>query len=110
MNQSSFLSSIIKNNKTLNITEAATFLGAHQETVRRMAANGLIPAAKIGRSWRFIEQDLVMYIRNKYSTCDASQGVNRRSIDTWHSTKEMESGGQTFSTKESAYAKALGLR
>ncbi|HAU1150797.1 helix-turn-helix domain-containing protein [Legionella pneumophila serogroup 1] len=110
MNQNSFLFNNIKSNKTLNIIEAALFLGAHKETVRRMAVNGLIPAAKIGRGWRFIEQDLVMYIRNKYSTCDASQGVNRRSIDIWHSTKEMESGGQTFSTKESVYAKALGRR
>ncbi|HBD9275090.1 TPA: helix-turn-helix domain-containing protein [Legionella pneumophila] len=95
---------------TFNIEEASEFLGAHRETIRRMAASGELPAAKIGKSWIFLEQDLVMYIRNKYSTCDASQGVNRRSIDIWHSTKEMESGGQTFSTKENAYAKALGLR
>ncbi|ARB94013.1 DNA-binding protein [Legionella longbeachae] len=96
--------------RTLNIIEASKFLGAHKETVRRMVANGIIPAAKIGRSWRFIEDDLVMYIRNKYSTWDASQGVNIRSIDTWHSTKEMGSGGQIFTTKESVYEKVLGLR
>ncbi|HAU1249837.1 TPA: helix-turn-helix domain-containing protein [Legionella pneumophila] len=95
---------------TFNIEEAAEFLGAHRETIRRLAASGELPAVKIGRGWIFLEQDLVMYIRNKYSTCDASQGVNRRSIDIWHSTKEMGSGGQTFSTKESAYAKALGRR
>lgn len=96
--------------KTLNIDEAAEFLGAHKETVRRLAVTGLIPGAKVGRGWRFIEQDLVTYMRNKYSTCDASQGVNMRSIDIWHSTKEMGSGGLTSAIRENAYAKALGLK
>ncbi|KTD21509.1 MerR family regulatory protein [Legionella londiniensis] len=64
--------------KTLNIQQAAEFLGAHRETVRRMAANKQIPGVKIDRSWIFLEQDLVMHIRNKYSSCDASQGDHRR--------------------------------
>lgn len=96
--------------KTLNIIEAAKFLGAHKETVRRLAASGELPGVKIGRGWRFIEQDLVMYMRNKYSTCDASQGVNMRSIDIWHSRKKMGTGGSTSPTMESVYAKALGLK
>lgn len=99
----------LEHTRTLNLIEASKFLGAHKETVRRMAASGELPGVKIGRSWRFIEQDLVMYMRNKYSTCDASQGVNMRSIDIWHSTKEMEYGGLTFSTREDEYEKALGL-
>lgn len=74
---------------TFNIEEASEFLGAHRETIRRMAASGELPAVKIGRDWVFLEQDFVMYIRNKYSTFDASQGVNRRSIDIWHSTKDV---------------------
>ncbi|WP_182352655.1 helix-turn-helix domain-containing protein [Legionella sp. PC1000] len=110
MNQNNFLSNNTKSNRTLNILEAAKLLGAHKETIRRMAANGLIPAAKIGRGWRFIEEDLVVYIRNKYSTCDASQGVNIRSNGIWHSIKETVSGGPIFTTKENVYAKALGLK
>lgn len=51
--------------KTFNITEAAEFLGAHKETVRRLAAKGQLPGVKIGRSWRFIENDLVIYMRSK---------------------------------------------
>ena len=96
--------------KTLNINQAAEFLGAHKETVRRMVVTGVIPGAKVGRSWRFIEHDLVAYIRKKYSTCDASQGDHIRSSNTWHSTKEKESGGLIFSTREKEYAKVLGLR
>ncbi|MCX7116347.1 MAG: helix-turn-helix domain-containing protein [Legionellales bacterium] len=96
--------------KTLNIMEAAQFLGAHKETVRRQAATGQLPAVKIGRSWIFIEQDLVMHIRNKYSSCDASQGDHYRSNIKWHSTKEMGSGGLISAIKEREYAKVLGLK
>jgi excisionase family DNA binding protein len=96
--------------KTLNIQQAAEFLGAHKETIRRLASRREIPATKIGRSWIFIEQDLVMYIRNKYSTCDASQGVAYRSKTKWHSTKETGSGGLISSIKESEYVKVLGLK
>ena len=96
--------------KTLNIEQAADFLGAHKETIRRLAVIGTIPAAKIGRSWRFIEQDLVMYIRNKYSTCDASQGVHNRSKNIWHSKERTDFGGLTSLTVESVYAKALKLK
>ncbi|RUR11602.1 helix-turn-helix domain-containing protein [Legionella sp. km772] len=96
--------------KTLDINQAAQFFGAHRETIRRMAATGKLPGVKVGRSWVFLEQDLVMHIRNKYSSCDASQGVHNRSSKTWRSTKEMGSGGLTFSTKENEYVKVLGLK
>ncbi|HAU0967645.1 TPA: helix-turn-helix domain-containing protein [Legionella pneumophila] len=94
--------------KTLNIQQAAEFLGAHKETVRRLAANKQIPGVKIGRSWVFLEQDLVMHIRKKYSSHDASQGDHGRI--KWHSTKEMEYGGLISVTKEKEYAKVLGLK
>ena len=96
--------------KTLNIEQAAEFLGAHKETVRRQAANGQLPGVKIGRSWIFIEQDLAIHIRNKYSTCDASQGDHYRSNIKWHSTREMGFGGLISATKEKEYAKVLGLK
>lgn len=95
--------------KTFNINEAAIFLGAHKETIRRMVAVGKIPGVKVGRSWRFIEEDLAMYMRNKYSTHDALQGVNVRSIDIWHSEEKQVFGGLTSPTAESVYAKALKL-
>src|SRR3990167_10340660 len=96
--------------RTFNIVEAAQFLGAHKETIRRLVVSGELPGVKIGRGWRFIEQDLAMYMRNKYSTCEAEQGVHNRSNNIWHSTKEKDSGGLIFSTKEKEYAKALGLK
>ncbi|MEI6095787.1 MAG: helix-turn-helix domain-containing protein [Gammaproteobacteria bacterium] len=96
--------------KTLNIEEAAKFLGAHKETVRRLAVTGIIPGAKIGRGWMFIEQDLVTHMRNKYSTCDASQGVHNRSNEIWHSKEKMVFGGLSSLTAENVYEKVLKLK
>lgn len=42
-----------KNNQVLNAKEAADFLRAHVETIRRLARKGDIPAYKIGKDWRF---------------------------------------------------------
>lgn len=44
----------MKNNgDVLNAKEAAEYLKAHVETVRRMARRGKIPAFKVGKDWRF---------------------------------------------------------
>jgi excisionase family DNA binding protein len=41
------------NADVLTSQEAARLLGAHVETIRRMARRGAIPAYKIGKDWRF---------------------------------------------------------
>ena len=43
------------------IHEAAAFLGAHEQTVRRLARRGAIPCFKVGRDWRFREAALVRW-------------------------------------------------
>jgi excisionase family DNA binding protein len=42
----------------LTTLEAAAMLGAHIETVRRLARKGAIPAFKVGKDWRFSSQAL----------------------------------------------------
>lgn len=37
----------------MNAQEAASYLGAHVETVRRLARRGSLPAFKVGKDWRF---------------------------------------------------------
>jgi excisionase family DNA binding protein len=96
--------------KTLNIEQAAQFLGAHRETIRRMAVSGQVPAVKIGRSWRFIEEDLVLYMRSRYAGRVTSQGAVIRSKQQWRFTKEMKRGGSASLTMEKEYNEALGLR
>jgi excisionase family DNA binding protein len=44
-----------------NIGEAATFLGAHEQTIRKLARRGAIPAFKVGRDWRFREEALLRW-------------------------------------------------
>ena len=97
------------NHKTFSLLEAAEFLGIHKETARNHAASSRLPGAKVGRSWRFLEEDLVTHFRSLYSN-DASQGViDHRSKKLWHSTKETKSIGLTSTTMVREYNEALGL-
>ena len=40
-------------NETLTPIEAGLYLNLHVRTIYRLAKNGLIPALKVGRRWRF---------------------------------------------------------
>ena len=95
--------------KTMNIIEASQFLGAHKETIRRRVACGEIPAVKIGKGWRFIEHDLVLYMRSQYSTRVTSQGAMNRSKEQWRFIKEKQFGGSASPTMDREYSEALGL-
>jgi excisionase family DNA binding protein len=50
----------------LDVEKAADFLGVSTETIRILARNKRIPAAKVGRLWRFNEEDLIKFVRNQY--------------------------------------------
>lgn len=45
----------------LNVHEAARLLGVHDETIRRLARNGEIPAFKVGRGWRIRMEALLKW-------------------------------------------------
>ncbi len=45
----------------LNAGEAAVFLRAHVETVRRLARRGDIPSFKMGKDWRFRKDELLRW-------------------------------------------------
>ena len=55
-----------KNTDVLNAEEAATFLGAHRETIRRLARKGEIPAYKVGKDWRFRREELLKWAHEHY--------------------------------------------
>jgi excisionase family DNA binding protein len=44
-----------------NAQEAASFLGAHVETVRRLARRDELPAFKVGKDWRFRREALLRW-------------------------------------------------
>ncbi|HAT8370032.1 TPA: helix-turn-helix domain-containing protein [Legionella pneumophila] len=98
------------NTKTLDIIQAANFLGIHKETARRLAASGELPGVKIGRAWRFIEQDIVEFMRSQYYSIKELSICDSRSNKQWQSQKEITSGGLTSRTRENEYVKALGLK
>jgi excisionase family DNA binding protein len=50
----------------LDVEKAADFLGVSTETIRILARNKRIPAAKVGRLWRFNEEDLIKFVRSQY--------------------------------------------
>ena len=52
--------------ETLNLEQAAAFLKMHPVTVQAKARSGEIPAAKPGKCWAFIKDDLVSYRVNLF--------------------------------------------
>lgn len=97
--------------KTFNLEEAAQFLKMNPEGLRRLAASKKLPAAKPGKCWCFLEEDLVNYLRSFYDQpCKVSQGVSNNRREIWHSVKETISGGSDFLTVEKEYNDLLGLQ
>ncbi len=52
-------------NDVLNTKDAAIYLGAHIETIRRLARRGEIPAYKIGKDWRYRKKALTEWIESQ---------------------------------------------
>ena len=61
--------------RILTLVEAAALLGLHKSTLASLALASIVPGAKTGRAWRFIESDLVAYLRGQYKgehTCPST--------------------------------------
>jgi len=54
--------------KLMDVADAATYFGLTEYTVRKMAKEGRIPAAKLGRAYRFRKEDIDNYIKQQYKT------------------------------------------
>jgi len=80
--------------KTLSLIEAGAFLKMHPEEVRRRAKLGVIPGAKAGRAWVFIDDDLALYLRSLYaSPRQALRVTPRKEVNQCHSTNAETCGG-----------------
>lgn len=56
--------------KPMKLAEAAEWLGVHPHTLLAKAASGEVPAVKMfHKEWRFIEADLLAWLRGKYQQC-----------------------------------------
>lgn len=61
--------------------QCAEMLGCTTLQIEELARNGELPGLKIGRSWRFVRADLLVYLAEK-ARAEAEQRRSRR-----HSTK-----------------------
>lgn len=57
---------MLHNSEVFNIFEAAAFLGAHEQTVRRLARRGALPAFKVGKDWRFRKEALLRWSEEQH--------------------------------------------
>jgi hypothetical protein len=80
---------------TLDLNQAAAFLHMHKEEVRRRAKLGLLPGAKPGKAWIFIDDDLAAYVRSHYANSRQALQVTPRKEQSCHSTNAVVRGGST---------------
>lgn len=59
----------------LTAEDAAKELHMTEDTVRRMAAEGKLPARKVGRRWLFHPELLDKYMRNEWQSTKEQPGV-----------------------------------
>src|SRR4051794_28149876 len=96
--------------KSLGLQDAATFLRCHPEELRRRAKAGLIPGAKVGRAWVFLEDDLAAYLRSLYPQPRQALQVTLRKEMECHFANAAVSGGSTsVPPTENEYGALLGL-
>jgi excisionase family DNA binding protein len=59
--------------RLMDVAQTAQYVGLSKFTVRKMAKERTLPAAKIGRGYRFKREDIDQYLRFQYkgSTDDA---------------------------------------
>ncbi|MFC1772403.1 helix-turn-helix domain-containing protein [Pseudomonadota bacterium] len=98
--------------RTLDLKAAAAFLHMSPATLRQRAKTGMIPGAKPGKRWVFIESDLVAYLQTLYSgTVQAPLSDCDEGNTLCHSTNAAIPGG--FASQRpmaSEYAALLGLK
>ena len=60
--------------------EAARFLRLNEQTVRRLAREGRLPAARIGGSWRFNSEELARWSARTPATAPTPASAQPRHI------------------------------
>jgi hypothetical protein len=98
--------------ETLDLEQAAHFLKLHPEELRRRAKAGVVPAAKVGKRWVFLEPDLAGYLRSLYAVPrQALQVMLGKEGNPCHLLNAAKSGGSMLSPLAgNEYADLLGLK
>ncbi|KAB2308493.1 helix-turn-helix domain-containing protein [Betaproteobacteria bacterium SCN2] len=95
---------------TLDLFAAAELLHIHPVTLRNKARAGEIPGAKIGKSWVFLEVDLIEHIRSQYAPRVMQGEQKEKSLCHSTNAKTRLTGGSSSTTWARRYKEALGLK
>ena len=97
--------------RTLDLHEAAQFLRMSPAVLRLHARQGRVKAAKPGKRWVFLEDDLAAYLRQLYAHGrQAPLSGSRQEKSRWGYTDAVMSGGSLSPPRTaSEYAALLGL-
>lgn len=102
--------------KILSTDEAALVLKLHPVTLTRLARDGRVPASKVGREWRFVEEHLSEWLRKGYAPFADQDRVRKVDQCVNLTSRSMSSGqkglGTTARQSKSpgvAYSALLGL-
>jgi excisionase family DNA binding protein len=98
--------------KSLTLPQAAAFLKIHPVTLQAKVRQGILPGAKVGRRWVFLEDDLAAYVRSKYPANRQALQGDGKEVPKCHSTdgKGRRIGGSGSPIADDEYSRALGLR
>lgn len=58
---------MIRDDITLNADDAAALLHAESETILQYARSGELPGTRIGKSWVFMRDDVIAFLRKQIS-------------------------------------------
>jgi len=67
--------------ETLGVDEVAALLRAEGETVMQYARRGALPGTRIGKSWVFLREDVIAFLRSHIAT---DTEARRREAETTH--------------------------
>src|SRR6478672_1376488 len=97
--------------RSLDLEEAAGFLRMSPAVLRRHAREGRLKAAKPGKRWVFLEDDLAAYLGQLYAgRRQAPLSGSNVEESIWGYTNAVMSGGSTSPRRTaSEYAALLGL-
>src|SRR6478735_1327218 len=97
--------------RTLDLEEAAGFLHMSPAVLRLHARQGRLRAAKPGKRWVFLEDDLAAYLCQLYAgRRQAPLSGSNREKSSWESSNAVMSGGSESRHQTAReYAALLGL-
>jgi hypothetical protein len=98
--------------RTLDLREAADFLRMSPAVLRQKACEGLVKAAKPGKRWVFLDDDLAVYLGQLYAgRRQAPLSGSNEEKSLWSYTNAVVSGGSDSPHRTaSEYVNLLGLR